>query len=190
MPERRGVLRTLLATPLVLLALTSDGSRAKKRKQPITTFDGYPVFRWPDGPVTILDYGTETTLLADTIRDFQAYMPGVKLTITPQPPTPCSEVAEPRDGELVVCGDTEGWASGNGDAGRATVSFGEGGTLRAMVVCHELMHTLAGVPDDYEVRNAGTRDSCVHGVAEGLGAWDKALLTALYPPPKNRKRRR
>lgn len=60
------------------------------------------------------------------------------------------------------------------------------------LLCHELMHAVANVPDHYGANPDG---SCVHGDLSAPGSWDRAQLATIYhddvqQPGKRKNKRR
>ena len=169
-------------------------SRARKRKDVSSgwmLFDGYWVQRWAGDTITILDHGLDSEALRTTIADFQRHMPTIKLSLHDRDVVSCDDVTPPVTGELVVCeSEGFGWGHTQGENGIILTAMATIGNRHRPpgITCHELMHAMTGIGDDYIVRSQGTRDSCVHGWNERLGSWDISLLESLYAsdktPPK------
>lgn len=49
---------------------------------------------------------------------------------------------------------------------------------RSQTVCHELMHAITGVRDDYDYPHLAT--SCVQGALDEPGSWDRAFARRVY----------
>lgn len=150
----------------------------------------YDTTPWGAHRIIIADYTVHrwSPIVTETVDEFNDVMPGggPSLTYEQRPSTLCADLPpNPARGEVWVCasdsvancgvtvplrhkGSIRGAAIGIPDA---CLEAGKG------VVCHEMMHALTGIPDNY---GALPDTSCVWGDLTSPGSWDIALLRDVY----------
>ncbi len=124
--------------------------------------------------------------VAETVAAFNAMLPSraPRLVYTPMRERPCTAMSYER-GEIAVC------FKGNDNATAFVVRHRviHGALVRLIgddppdergnVICHEFMHALTGVPDDYDFPHEET--SCVQGGGlNAPGAWDVFYARKMY----------
>lgn len=112
-----------------------------------------------------------------TVDDLNAVMPkrGPRLVYVDHPDGGC-----PAGKGIVVCSDTTG-KSLPGVTYGYTIIVSDGSAQQQNVVCHEFMHVLTGIADNYDTRD----DSCVWGRIDSPGPFDADLLKDRYPRKKH-----
>jgi hypothetical protein len=127
----------------------------------------------------------------ETVDDFNRIMPsrGPKLVLVEAGVQPCAE-------NITVCaGLNHPWAGGVAIWGTGD-PLGEGTTVlrsdldslgREFILCHEMMHLLTHIPDDYVRHNDGTvtwnnpgLDSCVWNYLRDPGSFDVQYLKQTF----------
>jgi hypothetical protein len=163
-------------------------------------YDGVTVLPFKGSRVVVRDHLPEAwrPLVHDLIDDFNAVIPsdGPELVYEASEEVPCSELIEqPPPGVVRLCGKVD--PSGTGHAyswlnkrETAIVSAAMDIPYDAAAVdepwaryllCHEMMHAFTHVRDRYDSR---PDTSCVWGSLNEPGAWDIAMLQALYAAPQ------
>ena len=193
-------MRTLLIALTLLLiapeALAGGGDRRDQRRKERPT------------RVIVADYTSPTWdgFVVQAVADFNAILPksGPRLKYVRMDQVPCEnlQVGTPRGKErkIMVCsgsdprspgGQSHGWWEAirptRIDLHEGIMSRPEAAGERAIVLCHEMMHALTDIPDNY---GAAPDTSCVWGSLSSPGPFDVAYIQDLYPREKKKKRHR
>ncbi len=148
---------------------------------------------WTDKSVRVLDYTTPMWdgLVAGTVADFNAMLPDAapRLVYRRLPEQSCEELnTREFTGVIVVCsvptasfvGMTGMWA-GDTTMIDTRIILNDRRFLNprfaANTVCHELMHAVTGIRDNYDRR---PKSSCVWGNLTAPGRFDAAYARKVY----------
>ncbi len=166
-------MRTLLVFA-ALLGLLATGVNAKPERDVVVVENALP--------------DSWTPALKATIRNFNRNMPrsGPKLVYKRVAPDICLETMTVCGGDgdnrgLVYWGLSYGWNLPNDRDKMIVIDITASGpqsrTDKLNTLCHEFMHQLAHIPDNYGARPT---TSCVWGRLDHLGTWDIQRLQREY----------
>lgn len=135
-----------------------------------------------DHTVVIYDY-TGGPWPRAVASDVAAFLPYVPILYRPMGEIPCPTV---RPGGIVICHDPEAAHPAKIYANGMAYIYPprDAPMRREAFLCHEMMHALTGVRDNYNAEP----ESCVWGKRDSLGVWDVALLKSIYNPPHKKHR--
>jgi hypothetical protein len=159
--------------------------------------EGAMAARWEKAVVPVWDFMPQQAqpYIQAAVDDFNATLPpGVpRLDYIPMGELPCANLpGYGKLGGISVCYAPDSWHSVSDIAldGHA-ISRVRVQLVTVNAACHELMHALTNIADDYANPHLG--ESCVQGALEHLGSWDIAYAAQVYGERnghKNTRRRR
>jgi hypothetical protein len=158
--ERYTILLAVFLIILGMMALITSAESKERRKDPIVIVNNADP-RWD-------------AVIKETVAEFNDAMPknGPKITYRRGPVTTC-ETTNICSGPLPF----DIWGTATLDDPRHGRIWLQDGTENPPllkhdmenVVCHEMMHALLGLEDNYDTR---PRTSCIYGHLPDLGSWD------------------
>lgn len=176
MASRRGLIAAFFVSLVPSIVRGKKKAREKKRHHP--------------EPIIVSDYTTPTWdgLVSRAVDDFNAVLPknAAPLKYVRMGVVPCNQLftGTPRGEirEIQVCsgnnptspgGQSYGWWMAvrptKIDLSEKLMSMPENVSLKPMILCHEMMHTVTGITDNY---GAMPDTSCVWGTLDHPGPFD------------------
>ncbi|MBA2707355.1 MAG: hypothetical protein H0U59_06085 [Gemmatimonadaceae bacterium] len=171
----------LVIVAALLLPMPIDAGKKhnhhRRENRPVMFVEDYTAPAW-DG------------VIAETVADFNAVMPkrGPRLVYVRKPHVACAPAPTTTVCSGILGVGTAGLAYVTGGGGRIALNdlyaFPEDSAGFPALACHELMHILADVGDNY---GAFPSASCVWGYLSDPGPKDVELLRARYGGDKDKK---
>ena len=151
---------------------------------------------WRGKRVVVNDYTSPAykPAVADMVRAFNTMLPkhAPRLVYRPQPERPCSALDRAKQrGTIAVCLSGGSWDLTNSNVKRGELQWAmiiligdDSPAERPNTICHEMMHAVTDVPDNYLDPHAAT--SCVQGTLPYPGSWDAAYARKVYKQARHR----